>query len=344
VSSLIPGKTYYAKVVPITRDEQSRILRGQPSAAVPFVAGRANVGHLASEVNPAFLPLNGTFEHASGDLTTTPLDHWTPDTGVTWGASGDVYYTTDAAEGRCLRVRATASTGRMLSSIFPVIGGTKFELSIDAKGVTYSGFDTYRVVIYWYKDTALTAASTASVTQDITIIPTGSWWNTTVSGTLAATRVPTDANFALIALEKSSATANIAVDVGRVLFTRWDNSQVAPSTPTFLNTFAQFSSAVNPVRYYLDSAGRVHLQGLVTPGASSAVGTGATARMFQLGIDYWPTTLTTKIFPCAHYTGAADTVAQIQVDASGYVYAKTGTLSAGASWWSLDGISWRAGY
>jgi hypothetical protein len=144
VSSLIPGKTYYAKVVPITRDEQSRILRGQPSAAVPFVAGRANVGHLASEVNPAFLPLNGTFEHASGDLTTTPLDHWTPDTGVTWGASGDVYYTTDAAEGRCLRVRATASTGRMLSSIFPVIGGTKFELSIDAKGVTYSGFDTYQ--------------------------------------------------------------------------------------------------------------------------------------------------------------------------------------------------------
>lgn len=82
VPDLIPGKTYYYRVRPYSRNS-SRILYGQYSAQGSFVAGQAAAGHIQQGIALGSYPLNGGFETRT-DPNGMP-DHWFTDAGAEVG-------------------------------------------------------------------------------------------------------------------------------------------------------------------------------------------------------------------------------------------------------------------
>lgn len=73
VGNLDPDVAHYAKLVPITWNE-SRPIRGQPSAQLTFTPGRGQATHLNPNVNWGRLPLNGGFETQA--FPNKPPDFW----------------------------------------------------------------------------------------------------------------------------------------------------------------------------------------------------------------------------------------------------------------------------
>lgn len=164
ISDLIPGATYYVRTVP-RRFNAGRIVRGQPSAEVSIVAGRAKAGHYDTSALQSHLPLNGNFEHATDDLATSPPDQWQVQTRPseateTWGASGSVYYGTDSSKGRYIELRAVAGQrGNIVSSHFEVRRGCRtfaLYISIMRTGSSAVSGKDLIVDIELYADAALT--------------------------------------------------------------------------------------------------------------------------------------------------------------------------------------------
>lgn len=102
--------------------------------------------------------------------------------------------------------------------------------------------------------------------------------------------------------------------------------QMAWLTPTFTNGWTQFNSATNPVRYFRDSLGMVHLKGYISGGA---VGSPA----FTLPVGYRPDTQYNVLVRTG---GGASTALQVEVN--GQVTVNTPYTT----WVSLDNVHFRA--
>lgn len=121
VPHLIPNKAYFAKIVPVRRNDR-KPFRGQPSAGFGFTAGRASSGHMNEGIALGDMPLNGGFEtwlDPSG-----PPDHWTVLNGV-WGVDMRVINDADGVSGANYLFFSMNSTPavltKMRSAIIPLI-------------------------------------------------------------------------------------------------------------------------------------------------------------------------------------------------------------------------------
>lgn len=117
LSDLMPGKTYYGRVVPVA-ENSDRTIYGLPTEEFSFVAGRGDPGHLRAEYDYGKQPLNGDFE-SPVDLSKPP-DHWEVVTG-TYGT--DLKRLTGLGEVRsfgrtALRFEQTAMQTQVNSNIF----------------------------------------------------------------------------------------------------------------------------------------------------------------------------------------------------------------------------------
>lgn len=76
LSDLIPGQTYYSRVIPYGHN-RTRLVKGQPSPEISFVAGQAKTSHLEATPRWGRQPLNGGFETITDPGPTAIPDHWT---------------------------------------------------------------------------------------------------------------------------------------------------------------------------------------------------------------------------------------------------------------------------
>jgi hypothetical protein len=266
VSELDPGTTYYHRVVERTFNAE-RIIRGQPSEEMPFVAGNAKSQHIDTSVSPGLFPANFAFEHALRALSTWPPDHWEVVAGSTWGSSGDVYHTTDAQGTRAVVLRETANVCSLKSDLFPLVPLSAYNINVFYRSRKVSANGTnLNIFVDFYKDTAGTAASTATATHLLTVSIDDTW----LVVPFYRKSVPLDANFARIRLAKTAADANRMFDVSFVSFTRCDVLQEDVTSASLQNSWVNAGGGDALAEFYLDSFERVHTRGVIKNGTQTA--------------------------------------------------------------------------
>lgn len=344
---LVPGKTYYAKAVPYGFNSQ-RVVQGQPSAEISFVAGRARSGHYDSAATQSHLPLNGNFEHALDDLATAPPDHWAVvalgGESESWGSSGSVYHGTDTSKGRYLTLRAHASQrGRILSSPFEVRRGVRalnIYLSIRRQTGSGSGSPYDLIVdVFGFSDSALATQIinysvflSGSASGDYPTLNT--WYDTVIDFGGGYGPIPTNVNFLQLAIRRSTTGSTaVAWDIGDVYvqeadFYRATLDQSAWTNVTYQNSFADYGASDFPASYFKDSMGVVHLRGLVAR-ASAALNT----TIFTLPAGYRPTKF------CNFAVMANRKFANIEINSSGDVKLRAADDASWFNFFNLDGIT-----
>jgi hypothetical protein len=95
-------------------------------------------------------------------------------------------------------------------------------------------------------------------------------------------------------------------------------------SPSLLYTWIDYNIAYNPVGYYLDEMGVVHLRGMVKGGTIPSA-------IFQLPVSYRPSN------QCIFSTLSNSALGRIDVTTTGNVMAQLGN----AAWITLDGITFR---
>lgn len=313
VGSLVPGKTYYAKTVPWSRNA-SRLVRGEPSEEFSFVAGRAKAGHYDSLATQSHLPLNGNFEHATEGITVAPPDHWRvenypSESGESWGSSGSVYYGTDASKGRYIELRANGSTrGNIVSSPFEVRRGLRaltFYLSIMRTGASAVSGKDLLIDVLGYADAAL---SSLIVNWTVTLSGSASgpyptlstWYDTLIDFGSGYGAVPSNVNFIVLRIRRGTAgDASFAWRIGDIYAQEADFerlrvtnieadlltgalwTQQSWQAPTLGANWSNFGGGNMAAGYFKDALGVVHLRGLVTRSSGGAA-------VFQLPSGYRP--------------------------------------------------------
>lgn len=295
LSDLEPGETYYAAIVPYSRNA-GRIVRGLKSAEQSFTAGRAKAAHYDSTATQSHLPLNGNFEHAIRDLASNPPDHWALSPLVSesesWGSSGSVYYGTDSSKGRYVTLRAhSTQRGSLISSPFEVRRGIRaFNIYLSIRRQTGSGSGSpydLLVDVFGFSDAALTSqiinyTVTLSGSASGAYPSLNTWYDTVIDFGAGYGSIPTNVNFMQIRLRRStSGSTAVAWDIGDVYVQEADFAaaridQTAWSNFTFTSGWGDYSTAsFGNGGYVKDSLGWIHLRGVVgrSSGTSTIVAT-----------------------------------------------------------------------
>lgn len=355
VADKVPGKTYYHKRVPYSRNA-SRVVRGEPSTETSFVAGRAKSGHYDSGSTQSHLPLNGNFEHALDDLASAPPDHWAvvtrpSETTEDWGFAGSVYYGTESTtKGRYIVLRASATQrGNIVSSAFEVRRGMRafnLYLAIRRQGASAASGKDLIVDICGYSDAAL---SNQVINYSITLsgdsagpYPSlNTWYDAMIDIASTTGALSSSVNFITIGLRRGTTgdtsysweigdvyfqeadfyTARIdTLDVGAITQEAW----IAVSGGVGFNTgWSNYGAGNMAVGYFKDSQGIIHLRGLAQRTSGSA------ALIFTLPSGYRPSA--TEAFAVE----ATNAFGQITVYSDGKVQLDFGT----ATYCSLSGIT-----
>jgi hypothetical protein len=356
VPDLVPGKPYYAKTIPFSKNAD-RIVRGEPSTEISFIAGRARAGHYDSSSTQSHLPLNGNFEHASDNLASAPPDQWQvvtrpSETAEVWGSGGSVFHGTDSSKGRYIELRASATQrGNLVSSPFEVRRGCRslnIYLSIMRLGSSAVSLKDLIVDVSLYSDAALT---TLVRTDSIFLSGSASgpypslstWYDAVIDYGGGYGALPTNANFMVIALRRSTTGDNsFSWRVGDVYVQESDfyRAQIdqqsfitVASTVGFATGWADFGGSFPPAAYMKDSMGFVHLRGVVKRVS------GAGLPIFTLPAGYRPE-VQFEFFPVQATSAYGD----VQIDGTpsgtpGRVALGVGTTS----YISLSGITFKAG-
>lgn len=352
VPDLVPGKTYYHRSIPYSRNA-SRIVLGSPTPEESFVAGRAKAGHYDSLVAQGHYPLNGNFEHSLDDLTGNPFDHWNV-TGGTWGSSGDMYWGNDAVYGNYVAIRQTGGDPGLRSNAFPVRregGHFNVYISVRPQG-TLTATRRLQVYMRFYRKSDLSDSPilfTYSVPYNVSA---ANVWarhviNSEFIGALAG-----DVNFCTIAFGKEDISSAYGWDIGDIFFceaqqedywaerffakTRiYGASTLLPAEifqeawtnvsggVGFATGWANFGSGLRDAQYMKDSMGFIHLRGYVK--RSSGVG----LPIFTLPAGYRPTKSS------VHAVQATSAYGDVEITSAGVVQLGAGT----PTYVSLDGIT-----
>ena len=344
-TQLVPGKTYYGKVVPWSRNA-SRIVRAAPSDEVSFVAGRAKSGHYDSGSTQSHLPLNGNFEHAIANLVTNPPDHWQvvtrpSESAEAWGLFGSVYTFDDTSKGRCIYLRPSATQrGNIVSSVFEVRRGVRalnIYLSIQRNGSSASSGKDLIVDVFGYNDSALT---TQVINYSVFLSGSASgpypslatWYDTVIDFGAGYGAIPSNVNFLQIALRRgTTGDSSFSWYVGDVYvqeadFYRAVIDQAAWANVTFDTGWTDYDATnYYPASYFKDSFGVVHLRGLTKRTS------GSTTKMFTLPSGFRPTK--NVIFGSI----SSNLVARVDSDSSGAFFLGAGGVAT--DWVALDGIT-----
>lgn len=346
VADLVPGKSYYAKWVPVSSNAE-RLVRGEPSTAIAFVAGRAKAGHYDAGSTQSHLPLNGNFEHFSDDSTQAPPDHWAvvtrpSETTEAWGSGGSVYFGTDnTTKGNYIELRASATQrGHLVSSPFEVRRGVRslnIYLSIMRTGSSAASGKDLIVDVFGFSDAGLT-----NQVINYSVFLSGSasgaypslstWYDTVIDFGAGYGAVPSNVNFLQLALRRgTTGDSSFAWRIGDVYVQEADAyratiDQPAWSAPTYQNNWANLGTGYQNGGFFKDSLGFVHLRGLLNKTSGTPT---AGEVMFNLPSGYRPAAH--MVFPCVTNTG----VTTVEVRTTGDVLWKSG----GFGNVFLDGIS-----
>lgn len=349
VANLVPGKTYYAKRVGITKNAD-RIVRGEPSEEFSFTAGRAKTGHYDSRSTQSHLPLNGNFEHASDDLAAAPFDHWAvvtrpAEATEVWGSSGSVFHGNDASKGNYVELRAHASKrGNIVSSAFEVRRGVRalnIYLSIMRTGSSASSGKDLIVDVNLYADSALTTLVrsdsiflSGSASGDFPSLNT--WYDKPIDYGFGYGALATNANFMTIGLRRgTTGDSSFAWRIGDVYAQEADFFRAriecegpftVASTVGFGSGWSDYGGVTATAAYFKDAFGIVHLRGNV----QRTSGTGLL--IFTLPAGYRPTDY--EFFTVQATSAYGD----VEIRPDGQVRLGTGT----PTYISLSGITFRA--
>lgn len=309
VANLVPGKQYWAKVVPFGANAE-RIVRSGPSEPIPFVAGRARAGHYTSTVSQAHFPLNGNFEHASDDLSTVPFDHWRVANG-SWGSSGDSFWGNDSVFGNYLSLRLTSGDPGITSSPFPVRRGAghfQVYMSVRPTGSPFLVTDwTLKVYVRFYRKADL-SDSPVLFTHSVPYGTSGVWAQYNIDSQFMGA-LPYDVNFCTVTFGKSDLSNSYGYDIGDVFFAECEQADFwttrlfsqgtiygastsqAPAifTPSwaglsYATNWGNYGSGFHDGSYCKDALGFVHLRGLIRKTTTGTLG----ETMFTLPSGYRP--------------------------------------------------------
>jgi hypothetical protein len=278
VSDLVPGVTYYGQIIPTTWND-SKPVRGEPSAEFSFVAGFVEPVHINPETVKGPTPQNGGFEgwfQGSG----VPPDNWSMVTG-TWTREIARASGTDARSGKygLQFTTDTTTAGKLRSAFFPVLVGSIYALGAWVKkGTGGDGTNNIDLAIEWY-DEAKSLLSTSSFTTGTFALASG-WVNLTQS--FAA---PASAQYARVYVAKTTAV-NFTLyvdDVSVVGGAEAARVVGASGQPAFANSWAAYvgSGVYAPPRFYKDELGYVVLEGMAAGGT-------ITGSIFTLPVGFRP--------------------------------------------------------
>ena len=353
LTDLEPGERYYVKHVPFTFNA-GRPVRGLPSEESSFVATRAQSAYYDSRSTQSHLPLNGNFEHAVRDLTTSPPDHWEVDLSAgagteAWGAAGSCYWGTDANKGRYISLRADATRrGSLISSPFEVRRGVRdWNIYLSIRRQLGSGVGSpYDLIvdILGYADAALT-----SLTTNLSVFLSGSasgpypalntWYDTSVlGGSLGA--LPSNTNFIQIRLRRSVVGSTlVSWDIGDIYAQEADFGRLTVDTltmpawtaPSYLNSWTDYNAATHqPGGYLKDPMGFVRLRGLVR---RTVAGFGTGVPVFQLPVGYRPAKSTN------YMVVGNNRATRLEIDTAGNVTVVASDSATPEAFVSLDGVN-----
>jgi len=300
VGNLLPGQTYYAVVVPYGFNGQ-KIVRGQQSEQISFVAGRASSGHIHEGIALGLYPLNGGFE-TRRDATGMP-DWWVPDGGAVFGTnlfvkedssgiSGTRYMEMDIANGGAGMITAKIPIANETSEANRYTGLYRVSCWMKNKSGNAGGGNLLILTAIGY-DYANAVVGGGGLSASVSIAgnsKTDHWQRVDLIASVAGTTTRS------IALAFSSSFVsgqyNVFVDDFRVEFigTPWyevgdttkftDNYE---SIPGFSNSWVNFGNPYPPAAFRKDRYGCVSLRGIIKSGTVGAVA-------FTLPVGYRPAT------------------------------------------------------
>lgn len=145
------GETYYGQTVPWYFNA-GKMVRGQPSTEVSFVAGQGNLDKLSPEPRWGRQPLNGGFE-LQADAAKVP-DHWDMITG-TWGTEIQSVISSDARSGdRAMKLNPSAACD-IRSEAFQTEVNRYYEVTWYAKNHD-GGTGSMELYVKFYSDKGIT--------------------------------------------------------------------------------------------------------------------------------------------------------------------------------------------
>lgn len=344
---LIGGGTYYARSVPRWFNA-GKLVRGQPSKEVSFVAGRARAGHIHEGIALGAYPLNGGFETRS-DPAGMP-DHWSLLLG-TFGSDALVKEDGNGLSGgRYLRLQPSAGTGLAAahSAQIPIINER-------ADGSTrYPGL--YRATAWMKNATSNNAANnleifcrgfdyTGSIVGVVATVivnaasKTGHWqrveWMIDLSGSADYRSVD-------LGFDVSYVTGQHIVDIDEVRLeyvgTPWyavgdttkftDNYESIPAFSGAGGGWSNFGAPHETAAFRRNAQGRVFIKGLVASGTHT---TGTGNKVFVLPVGFRP-----PANGLIHYATAGNSkFAMLEIDTNGNVYAGAADSATYGSFFSL---------
>lgn len=309
LSDLVPGKTYYARITPVTYNAQ-RLVRGEPSAQFSFVAGKAKAGHLHTVVEWGRMPLNGGFETQTDD--TAPPDNWTCISG-TWDTDLELLSGSGGVSGDNYLHIISGTTQRSVETDFITVNSSHvYDLAALARGVSGSG--NLWIVVDWY----LSDFSWDSYTGLSFAATTTSWAEQRINMT-----PPSGVRFAKVRIFKETPSTAGEWYADSV---RFEDRGEAWTAPSYSGNWQDVGSGWSTGGYRRDERGTVHIKGLVKCPSSF------TSTVFTLPSGYRPTA--TLQIPVR---GGDGTFSYVSINSSGVV-TFGGTSTAAALSVTLDNI------
>lgn len=285
LTDLIPGATYYARVVPVYFN--GGVVRGQPSDGVSFVPSRGTTAHM--DVGPEYgrTPLNGGFETRYD--TNGPPDHWTVDAG-TWATHWDLITDSSGISGRSyLKYMGVGLVGTqpiMRGGIFSVEEGEAYDLEFWHKVFTGLATVAGAVGVRWL-DSSLSEISYTQIS--LATIGSSSWLLYRLSSTTGSVQwqtAPANSRWAQVYVS-APASGSSGYDsiwgVDQIRLTKFIAPPTAWKAPSLSNSYTNSGGGNSTAGYRKDRSGRVHIKGLVGGGT----GTDGTT-IFTLDSGYRP--------------------------------------------------------
>lgn len=345
VPDLIPGKEYYVQAVPRYFNSE-KIIRGQPSAEVSFVAGRASSGHIHEGIALIEAPLNGGFETRTDP--NGPPDHWTVMNG-SWGSDFDVVEDGNGVSGgRYLQVVSQASLTKIRSAFIPLVN--------DAADGSTRATNRYRLTAWVKTDAGNSGAN------NLFIVAAGIAYDGTLIGAMGGSgSLFVNAASKLGKWQKVECfvhTDSFATMRGVYIYIYQDTTGSHPQTyyvdelrltpigtgwhavgntsdytdnyealPAFGTGWSNYGSGSEACAFRKDRAGRVYIKGLAV---SSTHTTGTGNKVFVLPVGYRPSEL-------IHLASTGNgKFAQLEIDTSGNVYCGAADSATYAAYFSID--------
>lgn len=297
ITDKTPGKQHYSRVVPIGHNAR-RIVRGQPSAEIPFIPGRASAGHVKEGIALGDYPLNGGFE-TRVDTAGMP-DHWT----LTLGTyNTDVIVKEDGngiSGGRYLRmIGKTSGDVVVVTANIPVTNETAnanrytemYRLSAWVKNDSGNTVGTLRFTMSFLDYLGASTGSAANLNIDATT-KKGAWQLVERYYFVGGSADTRSAKLQVNAVSAASAFTcdidNVRIQhLGSPWFEVGDTTKFTDdyeAIPAFANSWVNYDATnEQKVAFRRNQYGRVYFKGLAKSGT-----VGAGTAMFTLPVPWRP--------------------------------------------------------